>query len=315
MTNKAKLTKLIKEEARALGFHLVGIAAAEPLPQAPYLKEWLAAGRQGTMYWMAAHVEKRQDVRKLVPEAKSVISVAQNYYTPFAHSEDESKARISRYAWGKDYHKIIKKKLKQLLQTIHSRVSSVEGRLFVDTAPIQDKLWAQQAGIGWQGKNTNIINREYGSWIFLGELVVNIELEYDEPAVDYCGSCTACIDACPTDALQPYRIDARRCISYLTIEMRNEPIPNDLTDKLSGWVFGCDICQDVCPWNRFARDTDETAYYPREENITPSFDELLQLDEIAYKKRFKDTPVLRAKFNDFIRNVKAAGLSSPKSND
>ncbi len=177
MTDKHILSEQIKREARALGFHLVGIAPAGPLPQAPYLKEWLAEGRHGRMHWMENHPDKRLDVRKLVPGAKSVITVAQNYYTPFAHSNEKNKAKISRYAWGKDYHKILKKKLKRLLAAIRERDEAVEGRLFVDTAPIQDKLWAQQAGLGWQGKNTNIINCRYGSWLFLGELVVNIELE------------------------------------------------------------------------------------------------------------------------------------------
>ncbi|HGY54818.1 MAG TPA: tRNA epoxyqueuosine(34) reductase QueG [Caldithrix abyssi] len=307
MTDKHILSEQIKRKARALGFHLVGIAPAVPLPQAPYLKEWLAEGRHGRMHWMENHPDKRLDVRKLVPGAKSVIAVAQNYYTPLPHSNEKNKAKISRYAWGKDYHKIIKKKLKRLLAAIRERDEAVEGRFFVDTAPIQDKLWAQQTGLGWQGKNTNIINRRYGSWLFLGELVVNIELEYDDPALDYCGHCTACIEACPTGALQPYRIDARRCISYLTIETRDEPIPRELSDKLEGWVFGCDICQDVCPWNRFAKETDEAAYFPNEKNIAPAFDELQSMTEEEYKQRFQGTPVLRARYKDFIRNVTAAG--------
>jgi len=312
MADKHEISLRIKKQAKELGFHLVGIAAAQPLPHAPYLREWLAGGRHGGMNWMVDHLEKRTEVRKLVPGAKSVISVAQNYYTPFTHSGEKDKAKISRYARGKDYHKIIKKKLKHLLKVMQEWDKRIEGRLFVDTAPIQDKLWAQQAGIGWQGKNTNIISREYGSWLFLGELVVNIELEYDSPATDHCGNCTACIEACPTGALEPYRLDARRCISYLTIEMRGQPIPDELTAKLDSWVFGCDICQEVCPWNRFAKTTNETAYFPKEENISPSFKELLELSEQEYKKRFKGTPVLRAGFKDFLRNVRAAAASVKK---
>ena len=312
MADKHELSIRVKNKAVELGFHLVGIARAEPLPRAPYLHEWLADGRHASMGWMADHLEKRLDVRKLVPGAKSVISVGQNYYTPFTHSSEKDKAQISRYAWGKDYHKIIKKRLKKLLAAIREWDDQIEGRLFVDTAPIQDKLWAQRAGIGWQGKNTNIISRHYGSWLFLGELVVNRELEYDPPAIDHCGSCSACIEACPTNALEPYRIDARRCISYLTIEMREQPIPEELADKLDGWVLGCDICQEVCPWNRFARQTDEPAYYPHDENIAPTYDELLRLNESEYKQRFNGTALLRVKFKDFIRNVKAAKKSTNK---
>jgi len=200
----------------------------------------------------------------------------------------------------------IKKKLKRLLHQLKEIMPALEGRIFTDTAPIQEKLWAEQAGIGWQGKNTNILSREFGSWFFLGGLVINQELEYDRPVQNFCGSCTACIDACPTDALTPYQLDARRCISYLTIEYRDRPLPEAQAAKMGNWVFGCDICQDVCPWNRKARPATEVRYHPAPENIQPDLEALMKLDETAFKKRFKKTPVYRAKFANFKRNVSNA---------
>ncbi len=299
-----ELTGRIKSLTAAAGFHKTGIAPVKRPKHAPYLKTWLAQERHGAMHWMERYSEKRGDVSKLWPPAQSVICVAHNYYSPQKHSDETNHAKISRYAWGRDYHKMIKKKLKNVLQELKKIDSSVEGRLFVDTAPIQEKLWAQEAGIGWQGKNTNVLSREYGSWLFLGELLINKILIYDEPAVDHCGGCTACIDACPTNALEPYRIDARRCISYLTIEYRDKPIPAEFRDKLHNWVFGCDICQDVCPWNRFAVETNEPQYHPAEGNVAPDLQSLAQLTEADFKKRFKHSPVWRAKFKNFIRNVK-----------
>ena len=304
MPIKSQLTMQIKKQVVASGFHKVGIAAARPLDKSIHLNEWLKTKKHGTMNWMETNIEKRMDVTKLYPEARSVISVAHNYYTDYQHSNDPGKGKISRYAWGKDYHKIIKKKLKNLLKEIQTLDDSIEGRIFVDTAPIQDKLWAQEAGIGWQGKNTNIITREMGSWIFLGEIVINKELEYDQPAIDFCGSCTACIDACPTDALESYKIDATKCLSYLTIEYWDQSIPKEFESKMNNWVFGCDICQDVCPWNKFAVETDEPGYQPEKGNISPDLSELNQLSEDQFKKRFSKSPVYRAKYNNFIRNVR-----------
>jgi len=302
--NKSQLSAKIKHLALEQGFHLAGISAAVKLPRSDYLKEWLAAGMHGTMSWMEKNIEKRLDIKKLYPDAVSVISVAHNYYVNQAHSERKDTGKISRYAWGKDYHKIIKKKLKLLLQEIVEIDGRAEGRIFVDTAPIQDKLQAQNAGIGWQGKNTNIISREFGSWIFLGELAINLELEYDQPAKDYCGSCTACIDACPAKALSEYKLDSRRCISYLTIEHWDSPIPEEFADKLDNWIFGCDICQDVCPWNRFAKETDEAAYFPAAGNAAPKLFELSRMKVQDFKRRFKKSPVYRAKYQNFVRNVK-----------
>lgn len=297
-------TKILKDLAIHAGFEKVAIAEAKPLDKSNYLTTWLARGMHGQMSWMESYLDKRQDVRKLFPEARSVLVVAQNYYDSTKHSADTNKAKISRYAWGKDYHKIIKKKLKRLLIQFQEIDPQIQGRIYTDTAPIQEKLWAVQAGLGWQGKNTNLITPDYGSWVFLGEIVINQVLEYDNPIQDYCGSCSACIDACPTKALEPYKLDARKCISYLTIEYWNKPIPETYSDKMQNWIFGCDICQDICPWNRMAKETNETQYLPVPENIAPELDELIQLNEKDFKDRFKKSPVSRAKYDNFIRNVK-----------
>lgn len=299
------LAHFIKQKAIELGFEKVGIAPAQKLKHSPYLEQWLKTGYHGSMHWMENYLEKRQDVTKLFPAAQSVIAVALNYYTDHRHSENKKHGKISRYAWGKDYHTIIKKKLKKLLSEIQKVDSSIEGQLCVDTAPMQDKLWAAEAGIGWQAKNTNIINREYGSWIFLAELILNKELVYDKPVEDYCGSCTACIDTCPTEALTPYKIDATKCISYLTIEMWDKPIPQEFHGKMENWIFGCDICQDVCPWNRFQKETDHADFQPGQGNVKPALQDLQSLSEDEFKKRFKKSPVYRAKWKNFIRNVKA----------
>jgi len=302
--SKYDLTQNIKTIVLDAGFHKVGVARAQKLAHAPYLREWLAAGRHGTMAWMENYIDKREDVKKLYPDAQSVVAVAMNYYSPEQHSDEDDRGKISRYAWGKDYHKVMKKKLKQCLQQIKQLDNSIDGRICVDTAPAMDKLWAVAAGVGWQGKNTNILTRDYGSWLFLGEIILNTELTYDTAVQDYCGSCTACIEACPTDALEEYRIDARRCISYLTIEHWDAPIPQEYAGKMENWVFGCDICQDVCPWNRFEKPTDLEAFRPDEGNVSPRLADLEKLDEQAFRKRFKKSPVYRAKFHNFLRNVK-----------
>lgn len=287
------------------GFDKVGITAAEALPGADHLERWLENGFHGTMDWMERWQEKRRDVLQLAPWAKSVVSVAQNYYTPQKHSAEKQTAKISRYAWGQDYHKIIKKKLKQALVEMKEADPQLEGRLCVDTAPIMDKLWAQKAGIGWQGKHTNIITREMGSWVFLGELILNMAFEYDLPATDHCGSCTACIEACPTDAIvEPYVLDGSRCISYLTIEYRGKELPDEFKGKMDNWAFGCDICQDVCPWNRFAVETAEQRYQPEDGNVTPAISELENLSAADFKKRFKKSPVSRTGWDGLKRNAR-----------
>ena len=303
---KQHITDFIKQRLYTEGFEKVGIAPAKILDRATYLKEWIAAGKHGTMRWMENYLEKRLDVTRLYPEAKSVVSVGLNYYSPGVQSDDPQKAKISRYAWGRDYHKVIKKKLKSALTDIREHATGVDGRLFVDTAPIQDKLWAVEAGLGWQGKNTNILTRDYGSWLFLGEIVLNTELIYDQPVTDYCGSCTACIDACPTLALTPYKLDARKCISYLTIEMWDRPLPEELAPKMENWVFGCDICQDVCPWNSFEKPTVHAEFSPLDRTQNPLVFELLAMDEMRFKKTYKQSPVYRCKYPNFIRNANNA---------
>ncbi len=307
--NLREKTEEIKRIAYKTGFHKIGIAPVKKPAHSEFLLTWLAAGKHGAMKWMENHQEKRLDISQLYPQARSVIVVAHNYYTSYKHAKSPEKGKISRYAWGRDYHKILKKKLKLFLQKIKEIDSSIEGRIFVDTAPVQEKLWAAEAGIGWQGKNANIITREMGSWVFLGLLVINRKLIYDEPVKDYCGRCNACIEACPTNALEPYRLDAARCISYLTIEYRDQPVPDDLAEKMQNWVFGCDICQDVCPWNCFARETDEPKYHPVDMFLVqPDLASLSSLSEDEFKNLFRGTPVKRAKYSDFIRNVKTALL-------
>lgn len=310
--NNTELTKTIKEIFFDTGFHKVGISRVEPLPKSQLFETWLNKNFNGKMKWMENYKDKRLDVQKLFPAAMSVISVAHNYYFPEKHSSSKRHAKISRYAWGQDYHSIIKKKLKQVLLQIKSIDDSIEGRICVDSAPVFDKLWAEKSGIGWQGKHTNIISKDYGSWIFLGELILNVDLEYDNPVGDFCGNCTACIDACPTTAIvKPYVLDSRKCISYLTIEYRDKPIPGELRDKLNNWVFGCDICQEVCPWNRFQQLSDENRYHPEQGNVHPELSKLAEISETDFNKRFKKSPVKRTGWKNFIRNVKTIIDSNP----
>ena len=249
-----QLTETIKQRAYDLGFCKVGIARADRLSQeSGRLNDWLRRGYHGTMRWMESKLEKRADPRNILPGAKSVLSVALNYYTDARHADDASIGKVSRYAWGDDYHDVLTQLLDKLLEQIRTIEPSAVGIAYVDTGPVMDKVWAQRAGIGWEGKHTNVITQEYGSWVFLGEIILNLELAYDEPATDHCGSCTLCIEACPTQAIvEPYVLDSNRCISYLTIEHRGE-IPPEFSAQFEGWIYGCDICQDVCPWNRRPR--------------------------------------------------------------
>jgi epoxyqueuosine reductase len=302
--NKIELTKSIKQTILNIGIHKVGISTIDSPFKSKFLEEWLDRNFHGEMKWMEYYKKKRIDIQKLFPEAKSVISVAHNYYSPEIHSSSQQNGKISRYAWGEDYHTIIKKKLKQVLLDIKKLENNIEGQICVDSAPAMDKLWAEKSGIGWQGKHTNIISKEFGSWIFLGELILNVELEFDKPIEDFCGTCTACIDACPTDAIvQPYMLDAKKCISYLTIEHWDKPIPKEFKNKMENWIFGCDICQDVCPWNKYQTITDEEKYFPKEENISPQLEKLADQTENEYKKRFKKSPVKRTGWKNFKRNV------------
>jgi len=311
--NKPKLTESIKNIILNEGFHKVGMSSAVSPKKSDLFKEWLNKNFHGEMKWMENYKDKRTDIQKLFPRAKSVISVAQNYYSPEKHSSSLQHGKISRYAWGEDYHTIIKKKLKNVLAEIKKINKNIEGQICVDSAPAMDKLWAEKSGIGWQGKHTNIISKEFGSWIFLGELILNVELDYDKPIEDFCGTCTACIDACPTNAItKPYILDASKCISYLTIECWDKPITAEFKDKMENWIFGCDICQDVCPWNRFQQSTDEKRYSPKEGNTNPKLDKMATLTEDEFKRQYKKSPVKRTGWKNFIRNVKTVIQSQQK---
>jgi len=260
------------------------------------------------MEYMARDPEQRADPRLLLPSARSVVCVALNYYRPEPHSSDPSIGKISRYAWGDDYHEVLRDKLKSLLTWIRESEPEVEGRICVDSAPMMDKAWAVRAGFGWIGKHTNLITKEMGSWVFLGELLLSIELEYDsliEP--DHCGKCTACIDACPTGAIvAPYRLDARRCISYATIELRDETLPEPVASELDNWIFGCDICQDVCPWTRFSKETTEERFAPRPQLITPELNRLAEMTQDEFSTLFRKSAVKRTKLSGMRRNALTA---------
>jgi epoxyqueuosine reductase len=303
----SEITKKIKYLARDMGFDKIGITSANQPEKSKFLEAWLKNKYHGEMEWMLTRKKKRVDIQDFYPSAKSVICVAQNYFVKSDSTQVMDRAKISRYAWGNDYHKVMKKKLKMLLRQIQEIDHNVNGRICVDTAPIMEKNWAEKAGIGWQGKHTNIISREMGSWIFLGEIVVDKVLEYDLPAEDMCGSCSRCIQACPTNAIiEPYLLDATKCISYLTIEYWDKAIPEKFKGKFNNFVFGCDICQDVCPWNKYQKETNEPAYHPKNENDKTRFKELLGLNEEEFKKRFNKSPVRRTGWKNIIRNVEFA---------
>ncbi len=307
---QAQLAANLKREAARLGFDACGISAAERLDdEARRLEQWLLEGRHGTMDWMADNFEKRVDPTQLVDGAASVVSVLHNYYQPLDPPDDPEVGKISRYAWGDDYHDVMREKLYLLYHWLEEAVGAeINGRAFVDSAPIMDKAWAKRSGLGWQGKHSNLLNREMGSFFFLGELVVSVPLATDGPMPDYCGSCTRCIDACPTDAIyEPYAVDASRCISYLTIEHGPDDVPDELAAGMGNWIFGCDICQDVCPWNKFAMATDEPRYLP-DANGRPDTElrEWAELSLDAFEKRFAESPVARATFEGFQRNVRTA---------
>lgn len=301
---KSAYSQLIKNEAKKLGFMFCGIAKAEFLEEeAPRLEKWLNNNMHGEMRYMENHFDKRLDPRLLVDGAKSVISLALNYYTDNTQL-DPSAPKISKYAYGVDYHTVIKDKLKQLLQVINEKIGEVGGRAFVDSAPVLDKAWAQKSGLGWIGKNTNLINKQSGSFFFLAELIIDLELEYDvEPTADHCGTCTRCIDACPTEAIVgPYLVDGSKCISYLTIELKNE-IPQEFKGKMDNWMFGCDICQDVCPWNKFSVLHNEPAFQPHPELLGLNSKDLEDITEDVFQKLFKNSAVKRTKFNGLKRNI------------
>jgi epoxyqueuosine reductase len=263
------------------------------------------------MAWMKREPEKRVDPKLIFPEARSVIVVAMNYYTPHAHIDSHTKGKISRYAWGDDYHDVVREQLTSLLEWIKAEIPEALGKVCVDTTPVLEKAWAVRAGIGWLGKHTNVITTDFGSWVFLGEIFLNVDLEYDaEVVADHCGSCTACLDACPTQAIvEPYVVDSRKCISYATIELRDEQLPNAIAENLNGWLYGCDICQDVCPWNRFEKPTNEPSFQPRNSETSLTLAELSEMAHEEYVERFRGSAMKRTKLSGLKRN--AAALHKP----
>lgn len=306
-TRARELSRLIKHKALAEGFEKVGIVPAETLNAArDRLLEWLARGYHGAMTWMARDPEMRTDPFKLFPDARSVIVVAKNYYTPSQHTDDPATGKVSRYAWGDDYHEVVGSRLRSLLSWIKAEIPDAEGKVCVDIQPMMDKAWAVRAGLGWIGKHTNLITPEYGSWVFIGELLLNVDLEYDSQRIeDHCGSCTLCIDACPTQAItEPYVVDSNKCISYATIELRDAEIPSQVGENLEGWLYGCDICQDVCPWNRFEQSTNEAGFEPRRGNINVTLAEIVSLTPEEYAERFRHSAMKRAKLSGLQRNAR-----------
>lgn len=297
-------TQLIKTRAAELGFDFCGVAKADFLEEeAPHLETWLKNGMHGQMNYMANHFDKRLDPRLLVDDAKSVITVLLNYYPEQKLPQGDDDYKLSKYAYGTDYHFVIKDKLKELLAYIHEEIGEVNGRAFVDSAPVMDKAWAKRGGLGWVGKHTNLINREIGSFFFIGELILDLDLEPDGPITDYCGTCTRCIDACPTDAIVgPYVVDGSKCISYFTIELK-EAIPEDVRGRFDNWVFGCDICQDVCPWNRFARPHQTSAFDPHPDLATFTKSDWEEITEDVFREIFRRSAVKRTKLEGLKRNV------------
>ena len=304
-SRKQKMTNEIKRKAIELGFSKIGIARSESLgKESSQLQEWLALGYHATMSWMERNVDKRADPELILPNAKSVIVIAMNYYTPVEHGDNDKTGKISRYAWGDDYHEVLHQRLEQLLDYIKQQEATTIGKVYVDTGPVMEKIWAQRAGIGWEGKHTNVITKEYGSWVFLGVIILNIELEFDQPAIDHCGTCTLCIEACPTQAIiEPYVLDSNLCISYLTIEHRGE-IATELGKKFDQWIYGCDICQDVCPWNqKFESPSLIKEFYPREFNITPNLASFMEMSKKEYEESYKKSPMKRTKYEGLQRNA------------
>ena len=300
--NLSKRTELVRQEALRLGFDACGFARARRLEsEERRLEEWLHQGRHGTMGWMERYFDKRVDPTKLVPGAKSVVSVIASYFDP-KHEEmmgDEARPQIAKYAHGRDYHKVFKKKLFQLYDFTRETVGQIEGRVFVDSAPVLDKAWAVQSGLGWMGKNSNILNRDHGSFFLIGEMIIDATFSYDTLQTDHCGSCTRCIDACPTDAIyEPYRVDASKCISYFTIELK-EQVPESYREDLGEWLYGCDICQDVCPWNRDATYASIDDLKPRDYLLDKDINYWEELDLEQYDELFRGSAIRRAKFEKF----------------
>lgn len=302
--DRTERTSLIKQKALELGFVKAGVTDAARFDlEADRFEAWVKSGAHGQMQWLERNHEKRRDVTAILPGAKSILSLALNYYYPTEHQADDLK--ISRYAWGTDYHELIPPKLQELLDFIKQLAPEANGRYYTDTGPLLEKAIAERAGIGWIGKHTNIITREIGSWVFLSEIILDIELEYDLPMTDMCGTCTKCIDACPTNAItEPFKLDATKCISYLTIELKHDKEIAPEFD-LAGWLYGCDICQDVCPWNRFEQATSVNGFAPRMENVSLTADTLESMPQEEFSRRFKQSPVKRTKLAGLKRNLRA----------
>ena len=302
MNSKSHHTNLIKTEAKRLGFLSCGISKAEFLEdEAPRLENWLHKNMHGEMSYMTNHFDKRLDPTLLVPDSKSVVSLLLNYFPEETQTNETYK--ISKYAYGEDYHFVIKDKLKQLLNFIQDEIGEVHGRAFTDSAPVLDKAWAAKSGLGWIGKHSNLITKSNGSFYFIAELIIDLELDYDYAVTDHCGNCTACIDACPTQAItEPYVVDGSKCISYFTIELKNE-IPSDMKGKFNDWMFGCDICQDVCPWNRFSKTHKEPLFNPNQELLSMSKKDWEEITEEVFRKVFEKSAVKRTKYSGFIRNI------------
>ena len=304
MSNKEQYAKIIKAEAKRLGFLSCGISKAEFLEEeAPRLEGWLHNNMHGNMHYMENHFDKRLDPTLLVEGSKSVISLTYNYYTD-AVQQDADAPKISKYAYGVDYHYVIKDKLNQLLEYIKNEIGDVHGRTFVDSAPIMEKAWAKKSGLGWIGKHSNLITQKVGSYYFIAELIVDLDLEVDHAVTDHCGSCTACIDACPTQAItEPYKVDGSKCISYFTIELK-ENIPSEMKGQLDHWMFGCDVCQEVCPWNRFSKNHSEPLFNPNPKLLSMSKKDWEEITQETFNKVFKKSAVKRTKYSGLKRNVR-----------
>lgn len=303
-SKKINITQQIKAEASRLGFSFCGISKAEFLEEeAPRLESWLKQNLHGEMQYMENYFDKRLDPTLLVEGSKSVISLMYNYYPKELQREDSFK--ISKYAYGEDYHHVIKNKLKELTQFLTDEIGEINARIFTDSAPVLDRAWAKKSGLGWIGKNSMLINPKKGSFFFLAEIILDVELDVDVPIKDYCGTCNACVEACPTEAILPNKVvDGSKCISYFTIELKNEIIPNEVKGKFDDWMFGCDICQDVCPWNRFSEPTHENLFSPKSKLLNYSKKEWTELTADIFNEIFKKSPVKRTKFEGLKRNVK-----------
>lgn len=302
INNRSKYTQLIKSEAKRLGFLSCGISKAEFLEvEAPRLEKWLNNNMHGQMSYMQNHFDKRLDPTLLVDDSKSVISLLLNYY-PEQKQSDQS-YKLSKYAYGKDYHEVIKSKLKELTHYIQTEIGAVSGRAFVDSAPVLDKAWAAKSGLGWIGKHSNLLTQKVGSFYFIAELIIDLDLEYDTIVSDHCGTCTACIDACPTQAItEPYVVDGSKCISYFTIELKDQ-LPNTMKGQFDDWMFGCDVCQDVCPWNKFSKPHSEPLFNPHPELLDMTKKDWDEISEDVFQKVFQKSAVKRTKFSGLQRNI------------